>query len=115
MSDTLVINGKAPVVSYASLIAARIINAAKPDSVAIEFVDDKKAAPVVFNGDDTDSFNRLIAAFPLVFGESVDGEIVTPWVKTAEEECVVKNFQKLSQTLEKLDQQLNLRRVLTCN
>lgn len=109
MSDTLVINGKAPVVSYASLIAARIINAAKPDSVAIEFVDDKKAAPVVFNGDDTDSFNRLIAAFPLVFGESVDGEIVTPWVKTAEEECVVKNFQKLSQTLEKLDQQLNLR------
>lgn len=109
MSATLVINGKAPVVSYASLIAARIINDHKPDSVTIEFVDDKKAAPVVFNDDATDAFNRLIAAFPLVFGESVDGEIVTPWVKTAEEECVVKNFQKLSQTLEKLDQQLNLR------
>lgn len=109
MSATLIINGKAPVVAYGSLIAARIVNAAKPDTVTIEFVDDKKAAPATFNGDSTDSFNRLIASFPEVFGEAVDSEAVSPWVKAAEEEFVIKNFQKLSQSLEKLDRQLNLR------
>lgn len=109
MSTTLVINGKAPVVAYGSLIAARIVNASKPDTVTIQFVDDKKATPATFNGDATDSFNRIIASFPEVFGEAVDSKTVSPWVTASEEEFVIKNFQKLSQSLEKLDHQLNLR------
>lgn len=43
MPSTLTINGKAPIVAYAELIAARIVNALAPNSIAIKLVDDKKA------------------------------------------------------------------------
>lgn len=108
MSATLVINGKAPVVSYGELVAARIVNSVKPDSITIEFVDDKKAAPALFNGSDKESFKNIIAAYPEIFAEG-SNEDVASWAKIASEEYVVKNFQKLSQSLEKLDAQLNLR------
>lgn len=109
MVDTLIVNGKAPVVAYATLIAARMVNDAAANTINIEFVDDKKSPAAAFNGDAQDSFNRIIAAFPKVFGALVDTDAVAPWVKAADEEFVVKNFQKLALSLEKLDQQLNVR------
>ena len=108
MSATLVINGQAPVVAYADLIAARIINDTKPESVKIEFVDDKKAAPATFNGSTENTFQSIIDAFPEIFAES-NKEETAKWIKIANEELVIKNFQKLSQSLEHLDAQLNLR------
>ncbi|SMN18041.1 similar to Saccharomyces cerevisiae YGL245W GUS1 Glutamyl-tRNA synthetase (GluRS), forms a complex with methionyl-tRNA synthetase (Mes1p) and Arc1p [Maudiozyma saulgeensis] len=108
MSATLVINGKAPVVAYADLIAARIANNTKPESVKIEFVDDKKAAPSTFNGSTENTFQAIVDAFPQVFTDS-NKEEVAKWIKIANEELVIKNFQKLSQSLEHLDAQLNLR------
>ena len=108
MSATLVINGKAPVVAYAELIAARIVNETKPNSISIEFVDDKKAAPATFNGDNKDAFLKIVAQFSDVFSNSKE-EDITQWVKMASEELVIKNFQKLSESLGKLDAHLNLR------
>ena len=108
MSATLVINGKAPVVAYADLIAARIANNAKPESVKVEFVDDKKAAPSTFNGSTVNTFQAIVDAFPQVFIDS-NKEATAKWIKIANEELVIKNFQKLSQSLEHLDTQLNLR------
>lgn len=104
----LVINGRAPVVAYGELIAARVVNAAKAGSVAIEFVDDKKAAPAVFNGQSEDVFTRIVAEFSDVFTEGSQEEIAS-WAKVAGEDYVVKNFQKLSVSLQKLDSVLNLR------
>ncbi|CCF60353.1 hypothetical protein KAFR_0J02890 [Kazachstania africana CBS 2517] len=106
MSATLVINGKAPVVAYDSLIAARLVNAARPDAIKIEFVDDKKSAPATFNGSSEGSFNKIVAAFPDAFRNA---NVASEWINVASEEFIVKNFQKLAQSLEKLDAYLNLR------
>lgn len=107
MSANLVINGKAPVVAYAELIAARIVNASKADAIKIEFVDDKKAAPATFNGEADSAFSKIINAYQDVFTEGVQGS--SEWSKLASEEFVIKNFQKLSGSLAKLDSRLNLR------
>lgn len=104
----LIINGKAPVVAYAELIAARVVNAINPESINVEFVDDKKAAPAVLDGESQDVFIKIIEAFPKIFTEGSSEEIVA-WVKTASSDYVIKNFQKLSGSLEKLDAVLNLR------
>lgn len=104
----LVINGKASTVAYAELIAARIVNAVDPSSIAIEFVDDKKAAPAVFNGESDSAFTKIIDAHPAVFPEGSTDKVAS-WIKVAREDLVVKNFQKLSQSLDKLDAELNLR------
>lgn len=107
MSANLVINGKAPVVAYAELIAARIVNASKADAIKIEFVDDKKAAPATFNGEADSAFSKIINAYQDVFSEGVQGS--SEWSKLASEEFIIKNFQKLSGSLAKLDSRLNLR------
>lgn len=104
----LVINGKAPVAAYAELIAARVVNAVNPDSLTVEFVDDKKAAPAVLDGQSDNVFLKIVDAFPKIFSEGSSEEI-SSWVKTASEDYVIKNFQKLSGSLEKLDAVLNMR------
>lgn len=104
----LVINGKAQVVAYAELIAARIVNAAHKDAIAVEFVDEKNAAPAVFNGSHEDTFSKIVTAYPEIFGQN-SSEEVSHWIKVAREQLVVKNFQQLSQSLENLDAVLNLR------
>lgn len=105
----LVINGKAPVVAYAELIAARMVDAAHKDAIKVEFVDDKNAAPAVFNGSSSeDAFTKIINEYPNIFGHE-SSEAVAHWIKVAREQLVVKNFQQLSQSLEKLDAVLNLR------
>ncbi|EDO15846.1 hypothetical protein Kpol_507p8 [Vanderwaltozyma polyspora DSM 70294] len=107
MSATLVIGGKAPVVAYAELIAARIVNSSKPDSIKIEFVEDKKASPATLNGDSVDVLSKIVTANSDVFPEGAANS--TEWIKIASEELVVKNFQQLNKSLEKLDAHLNLR------
>lgn len=104
----LVINGKAPAVAYGELIAARVVNGVKEGSIAIEFVDDKKAAPAAFNGETSGVLSKIVSEFPDVFTEGSKEEIAC-WSKIASEDYVVKNFQKLSVSLEKLDAVLNLR------
>ena len=107
---TLVINGKAPVVAYAELIAARIVNENCKDAITIEFVDQKGAAPAVFNGSSEDTFTAIISENPEVFGKLTEG--VADWIKVAREQLVVKNFQQLSHSLEKLESVLNIRTFL---
>lgn len=107
----LVINGKASVVAYSELIAARIVNAVKADAIKIEFVDDKKAAPAVFNDESTDAFSKIINDYPEIFSQGVTSE-VADFVKISRENLVVKNFQKLASSLEHLDTVLNLRTFL---
>lgn len=107
MSSTLVINGKAPVVAYAELIAARLVNDSKSDaSVTVEFVDDKKSAAATFDGKSDNALEAIVAKFPEILGTNEESK---PWIKLAAEELVIKNFQKLAQSLEKLDAQLNFR------
>ena len=104
--STVIINGKAPVVAYADLIAARIVNERLPGSIDIQFTDDKAAAASTFDGDSTKTFDRIITSFPKVFPDSVPA---ASWTETANKELTVKNFQQLAQSLEKLDAHLNLR------
>ncbi|KAL3231071.1 Glutamate--tRNA ligase, cytoplasmic [Nakaseomyces bracarensis] len=108
MAVTLSINGKAPVVAYAELIASRLVNSAKPDSIATVFVDDKKEPAAALDGETGDVLAKIVQKFPEQFGSS-DLSTEQAWIKLANEELVIKNFQKLSQSLEKLDAQLNLR------
>ncbi|SCU95564.1 LADA_0G16270g1_1 [Lachancea dasiensis] len=103
----LVIASKAPVVAYGELIAARRVNTATESSVDIEFVEDKKAAPATFDGASEAVFERLVKAYPQVLGR--DFESSAEWVNFAANELTVKNFAKLSGSLEKLDAYLNFR------
>lgn len=107
MNATLVIGGKAPVVAYAELIAARIVNDKRPDAIKIEFVEDKKAAPATFNGESEDVLSKIILGNADIFPEGTTGS--ADWIKMAKEDLVVKNFQKLSLSLDKLNAHLNLR------
>ncbi|QLG74619.1 hypothetical protein HG535_0G05020 [Zygotorulaspora mrakii] len=104
----LVINGKAPVVAYSEIIAARIVNGVNAGAIKIEFVDDKKASPAVFNDDSSEVFNKIIKDFPDAFSQGFNEE-VSNWIKISREDLVIKNFQKLAQSLEKLDTALNLK------
>lgn len=108
MSTQLVIGAKAPAVAYAELIAARIVNDSKPNTIEISFVEDKKASPATFDGSVEDVFTKIVALSPTHFAVS-DKEAVSHWIKLASEKLVVKNFQQLAQSLEILDAQLNLR------
>ena len=108
MPSTLTINGKAPIVAYAELIAARIVNALAPNSIAIVFVDDKKAPAAILDDATEDVFSKITGKFAAIF-DNGDKEQLAKWVDLAQKELVVKNFAKLSQSLEALDSQLNLR------
>nr|2HRA_A Chain A, Glutamyl-tRNA synthetase, cytoplasmic [Saccharomyces cerevisiae]2HRA_B Chain B, Glutamyl-tRNA synthetase, cytoplasmic [Saccharomyces cerevisiae] len=108
MPSTLTINGKAPIVAYAELIAARIVNALAPNSIAIKLVDDKKAPAAKLDDATEDVFNKITSKFAAIF-DNGDKEQVAKWVNLAQKELVIKNFAKLSQSLETLDSQLNLR------
>ncbi|SCU87975.1 LANO_0D00694g1_1 [Lachancea nothofagi CBS 11611] len=103
----LTIASKAPVVAYSELIAARLVNATKPSSVEFEFVEDKKAVPAVFEGSSEAVLERIVKQFPQVFADGFEG--ASEWAKFATGELTVKNFAKLSGSLEKLDAHLNLR------
>ncbi|CCE61676.1 hypothetical protein TPHA_0A06020 [Tetrapisispora phaffii CBS 4417] len=107
MPATLIIGGKSSVVAYSELIAARIVNSVKPDSITIEFVEDKKAAAASLNGETDDVLSKIVSANADVFPEGVTGS--EEWVKLAVSELVIKNFQKLATSLDKLDAHLNLR------
>lgn len=79
MSSTLVINGKAPVVAYAELIAARLVNDSKSDaSVTVEFVDDKKSAAATFDGKSDNALEAIVAKFPEILGANEESK---PWIK----------------------------------
>ncbi|KAH3900809.1 probable Glutamate--tRNA ligase, cytoplasmic [Saccharomycodes ludwigii] len=105
--STLVIAGKAPVVAYAELIAARYVNATLgKTAITIEIVDDKKAAPAVFNGKSENVLKEIALQFPHIFpSDSFNDE----WIGIASNEFIVKNFSKLNVSLEKFDAHLNLR------
>ncbi|SCU82875.1 LAFA_0D00540g1_1 [Lachancea sp. 'fantastica'] len=103
----LIIASKAPVVAYSELIAARLVNAAKPSSIEIEFTEDKKAPAAVLEGASDGVLKKIVDSHPNVFEQSTDD--AAEWIKFAGEELTVKNFAKLSVSLEKLDARLNLR------
>ncbi|CUS24228.1 LAQU0S14e03070g1_1 [Lachancea quebecensis] len=103
----LIIASKAPVVAYSELIAARLVNSAKTDAIEIEFVEDKKASPATFGDSCDDVLKRIVQSYPEVFGHGFDN--CEEWTKLASEELTVKNFQKLSVSLAKLDARLNFR------
>lgn len=107
MSHTLVIGAKAPAVAYGELIAARLVNDASPDAIAISFVEDKKAVSALFDGNSSDVFASMAAAFPETLGDFTT-EVAT-WAEFASKELVIKNFQQLAQSLAKLESHLNLR------
>lgn len=106
----LTLASKAPVVAYSELIAARLTNAVKPGTIEIDFVEDKKASPATFEGNSNDVLKTIVESFPEAFKGGFDG--CEKWSQFASEELVVKNFQKLSVSLDKLDAQLNLRTFL---
>ncbi|AGO13399.1 AaceriAFR264Wp [[Ashbya] aceris (nom. inval.)] len=107
MSSTLIIGAKAPAVAYAELIAARAVNEAKQDAVAIQFTEDKEAVAASFDGAVQNVLEKMVEAYPEVLG-SVPEE-AAQWIAFARTELVVKDFKKLSGSLEKLDARLNLR------
>lgn len=109
MSATLVINGKAPVVAYAELIAARVANSVAPGTVDVQFVDDKKLPAATFNGSAEGTFAAVSAGASSLAVPAALSAASEHWAQVASSELVIKNFQKLSQSLELLDAQLNLR------
>ncbi|AAS53635.2 AFR264Wp [Eremothecium gossypii ATCC 10895] len=107
MSSTLIIAAKSPAVAYAELIAARAVNEAKQDAVAIQFTEGKEAAAASFDGESQNALERMVEKYPDVLG-SVPEEAAW-WIAYARTDLVVKDFKKLSGSLEKLDAHLNLR------
>ncbi|KAL6946245.1 glutamate--tRNA ligase [Hanseniaspora osmophila] len=106
--STLIISGKVPVVAYGELIAARVVNSTlNKQEITIEFNDDKKSKfQASFNGKTENVLKEIVDAYPTVFpASSFDAK----WVKTANSEYVVKNFQQLNGSLEVLNSHLDLR------
>ncbi|ODQ82122.1 hypothetical protein BABINDRAFT_33399 [Babjeviella inositovora NRRL Y-12698] len=117
--STLQIAAKAPLVGYPALIAAAVVNSASTDApIKVDFVDDKvaaadqKSAPIklVTGGttvyETTEALNVLADTYPAAL---LEREASQTWVKFAFEELSVKDFKKLSVSLEKLDAHLNFR------
>ncbi|AMD22657.1 HHL113Wp [Eremothecium sinecaudum] len=111
MSITLIIGAKAPSIAYAELIAASIVNGKHPDSIKIEFVEDKKAAAASLDGNTENVLENLVEKFPAVLGSISEND--KTWIETARSELVVKDFKKLSSSLEKLESILNFRTFLS--
>ncbi|SCU86357.1 LAMI_0D01728g1_1 [Lachancea mirantina] len=107
MVHTLVINSSAQSIAYAELIAARLVNEKQSGSINIEFVEDKKAPAATLNGKAENVFEEIIAEDKEL--SSASSAVLAEWSKLASEELTVKNFQKLSLSLGKLDARLNLR------
>ncbi|ODQ57702.1 hypothetical protein WICANDRAFT_65048 [Wickerhamomyces anomalus NRRL Y-366-8] len=113
MSYTLTVAAKAPVVAYPALIAAAFVNSQTETAIKIDFVDEKavdKAAVKLTKGDETfvdnQALEKLAADFPKVL---LEGDASKEWIKFAAEELTIKDFKKLSVSLEKLDAHLNYR------
>lgn len=107
MSSTLVINGGDQTVAYSELIAARLVNANEPNSISIQVVENGKTMPSTFAGESKRMLNRIVTSFPSSLGSITDD--ANEWIRFAEEELIVKNFQQLSNSLSKLEMHLNLR------
>lgn len=106
MSVSLVIGAKAPVVAYPELIAARLVNASHQNAIDISFVEDKKAPAASFQGKTENVLAEIAAAYPEVLKNVAGFE---EWVEFGANQLVIKNFQQLASSLEKLDAHLNLR------
>lgn len=118
--STLSVAAKAPVVPYACVIAASLINSSSSEeTVNFEFVDEKTVeadSNVKLSNDgkvltsQLDILNGFADKFPLVFKNKDESQ---EWVKFALDKLTVKNFKELSVDLEKLDAHLNFRSFIT--
>lgn len=115
MSSTLSVAAKAPVLAYACIIAANIINASDvEESINLEFVDEKavddESVKLSNEGKVLKGQLSILNAFgdkyPQIFG---DKEKSQDLIKLALEKLTVKNFKELTGDLEFLDSYLNFR------
>ncbi|KAH3684300.1 hypothetical protein WICPIJ_004740 [Wickerhamomyces pijperi] len=113
MSYTLAIAAKAPVVAYPALIAAAFVNTTSDASVSIDFIDEKEvdgSASKLTKGEETFKgdavLEKLAADFPESLKEFTESK---QWIEFGQSELSVKDFKKLSLSLEKLDAHLNYR------
>ncbi|KAH3679437.1 hypothetical protein WICMUC_000982 [Wickerhamomyces mucosus] len=113
MSYTLAIAAKAPIVAYPALIAAAFINTQTDATVKIDFIDEKDvegASSKLTKGDESfkgdQVLDKLASDFPSVL---IGAEASKEWIEFGQNELSVKDFKKLSVSLEKLDAHLNYR------
>lgn len=113
MSYSLTVAAKAPVVSYAALTAAAFVNSRSEGSVNVDFVDDKAvegAAVVLKKGEESFKDSEVLKQFSQVFPAALTAAAESAeWIDFATSELSVKDFKKLSVSLEKLDAHLNFR------
>lgn len=118
---TLTVAAKAPLVGYAALIAAFVVNADEPLSpIDLKFVDEPlvdKAIPessvqlVSSNGSDkpVNGTREVVNALSKLFKRDLAQSQSDEWIAVAFDELSVKDFKKLTPALEKLEKQLNFR------
>jgi len=113
MSYTLTLAAKAPVVAYPALIAAFFVNEQNADAIKIAFVDEKaidKNAVKLTKGDETFVDNQVLEKLAADFPKALlEGDASKEWIKFGSEELTIKDFKKISVSLEKLDSHLNYR------
>lgn len=122
----LTIAAKAPLVGYAALIAAFVVNTDEPLSpIDLSFVDDAlvdKTVPesnvqLVNNNDSSvkpiNGTVEVVKALAKLFKQDLAQSSSDEWIKVAFEEFSVKDFKRLTPALEKLEKQLNFRSFIT--
>lgn len=114
MSVVLSVAAKAQPAPYSALIAAGIVNTSDTKSnILVDIVDgktleDKKVVKLSTGGKDTTELDDVLAQLGSQY-EELHAQGSEEWIKFANTELVVKDFKKLSVSLEKLDAHLNFR------
>ncbi|ODQ63264.1 glutamyl-tRNA synthetase [Nadsonia fulvescens var. elongata DSM 6958] len=119
MSYTLSLAAKAPVVGYADLIAATIINGAD-STITISYVDaplvdkDNKESTAVLKADGeaivgVEAVLKVLGEkFPVIYGKDA-AKLSDEWISWAFQNLTVRDFKTLTPSLEKLESHLNFR------
>ncbi|ODV94262.1 hypothetical protein PACTADRAFT_35068 [Pachysolen tannophilus NRRL Y-2460] len=109
MSTSLVLAAKAPIVAYASLIAAAFINTEKSDtSINVSFVDEKAPEVKLSQGDKVIATDNNSVFNHLVGLSKISTDNLSEWIEFSSK-LTTKDFKLLSVELEKLDSHLNFR------
>ncbi|KAI0464184.1 glutamate--tRNA ligase [Komagataella kurtzmanii] len=113
---TLSLAAKAPLIDYASLVASAFVNTGTDNQITLDFQDVKeleKGITVSVSKDEkvvASNIDNVLNFFAEEYPQVIIGkEEAQEWIKFAEDELTVKDFKKLSVSLEKLESHLNFR------
>lgn len=118
MAYTLHIAAKAPAVDYALLTASAFVNTSSEGDIKIDFVDGKTVSKDVTTSAELVSDNKSVASSSVeilnYLGETFPSVLLLKnesqdWIKFAYEQLLIKDFKKLSVSLDTLEQHLCLR------